>query len=197
MAADATKLEAVNEMLGFAGLAPANSLGATRLDVVRAAATLDQVDRSVQSQGWHWNTAYNQTYTPNASDEIVLPDDVFEVSESSGEDEPTRRYRNQAVDYHKRGNLLYNALNDSTSFTAAVKLNVIKKVAFEDIPQYAREYITKRAAREFFEATRGARSPILEQREQEALTGMRSSEYRNTDFNFFKGPDTSWVDYRR
>lgn len=197
MAADATKLESVNEILGMAGLLPANSLETTRPDVLRAKTTLDQVDRSVQSQGWHWNSQYNQTFSPNADSQIALPGDVFEVSESSGDDSPVRRYRDKLVDYQKRGGLLYNALSDTFTFTGDVKLNLIRKVDFDDIPQYAREYITKRAAREFFELARGSRSPVAEQREQEALSTLRSAEYRQADFNFFRGPDTGWVERYR
>jgi len=195
--ADATKLNAVNRMLTMVGSLRASSLSGTRADVLTAEQILDEVDREVQAHGWHFNRQYNQTFSPNAGNEIVLTEDIYDVTESSGKDTP--RYRLSAQpDLAKRGTLLYNADDDTYTFTADVKLNVIRRVDFEDLPQYARTYVTARAARQFFEATRGARSPSAEENEARARAELMSRESINAGHNFFNNPDTIWAkQYRR
>ena len=66
MAADATKLESVNEMLTMAGSLRTNSLSATRADVIMAEQMLDQVDRSVQARGLAFQLAVQPDVFPNA-----------------------------------------------------------------------------------------------------------------------------------
>lgn len=192
MAADATKLQSVNEMLSATGTARANSLGSSRLDVILAEGILDQVDREIQQQGWHWNTQYNQVFQNNVDNEVVLPLDIFEVRESTGRDGPMVSYPDFRSDLIKKGGKVYNALDDTFTFTGPVTLNVVRQLTFEDLPQYARDFITKSAAREFFEVSQRARSPIAEEKEARARGHFMAAEMRNQQPNFFLGPSTRW-----
>jgi len=197
MAADATKLESVNQMLTTAGSVRTSSLSSARVDVITAEQILDEVDRSVQLEGWHFNRQHNQTFSPNASNEIELTDDIFEVHQSSGEDSPTRRIPTHPTDYAKRGGKLYNAETDSFTFEADVKLNVIRRVAFEDLPQYARDFITARAASRFYKVQRGKRSDDAREEELRARATLMQAEARSAQHNMFQGPSTSWPHYYR
>jgi hypothetical protein len=196
--ADATNLEAVNEILAATGNLRTTSLGSTRPDVILAAQILDQTDRHVQMRGWHWNTQYNQTFTPSASDEIEMTHDIFEVHESSGNDGPNTRYDPTArTDLAKRGTRLYNALDDTYTFTAPVLLNVVKRVNFEELPQTARAWITARAAAEFHEITLGKPSKRAEEKEIRTRSAAMAEDSRAADFNFFDGPNTRHTRYSR
>ena len=72
-----TQLEAVNSMLGHIGEAPVDSI-ATPSSLPISASTaltiLDEVSREVQSDGWHFNTEYDVTLSPDAgnSNKICL-----------------------------------------------------------------------------------------------------------------------------
>ena len=55
-----TQLEAVNVLLTTIGEAPVNSLsGKQTTDVAIAQQVLNEVNREVQSRGWHFNTEYD------------------------------------------------------------------------------------------------------------------------------------------
>ena len=57
-----TELEAVNTMLAVLGEAPVNSItGTLPLDASLAKTTLSEINREVQSAGWHFNTFYDYT----------------------------------------------------------------------------------------------------------------------------------------
>ena len=71
-----TQLEAVNRMLTAAGEAVVASLGTS--DSAQAEQILDDVERDVQSHGWHWNTR-TRTFTV-AAGEIAIADDVVSNS---------------------------------------------------------------------------------------------------------------------
>lgn len=193
MAASATKLQSVNEILTMAGSLRTNSLGSTRADVIMAETILDQTDRNIQVDGWHFNQQFNQEFAPNAQDEIVLTDDIFEVTESSGSDGPNRRLDQFSTDLAIRNGMLYDATNDTAVFTAAQKLNITRYVTFEAMPQYARGYIVARAARVFSAVTLGKRNPGLEEMEARARSTFLAAEVRNASYNMFRGQDMGWV----
>ncbi len=197
MAADATKLESINDMLQTSGYMRETALPSTRTEVIAAEVLLDSVDRNIQMEGWHFNSQYNQTFSPNAGNEVDLDADIFEVNESSGNDSPIRRDPMSPTDLAKRGLRLYNAETDSYTFESDVLLNVIRQVAFTDLPQYARAFIVARASRMFYANNRGRDLPSAQEFEMRARASFMASENRNASFNMFNGPDTNWVDYRR
>ena len=50
-----TKLEAVNIMLSAIGEAPVNRLSSGLVEAETAETILNQINRSVQAEGWHFN----------------------------------------------------------------------------------------------------------------------------------------------
>ena len=59
-----TKLDAVNTMLGVIGELPVNSLGSgsqRSANVVLAENVLDETNREIQSEGFHFNTEHKYT----------------------------------------------------------------------------------------------------------------------------------------
>lgn len=76
-----TKLEAVNILLDTIGETPVNSLtGTLTADVAKAKSTLEEVNKRVQNKGWHFNTKYDYTLTPDAiTNHIAIPVNVVKV----------------------------------------------------------------------------------------------------------------------
>ena len=68
-----SELEAVNTILSTVGEAPLSSLtGSLPVDGTMARNVLNEINREVQSQGWHFNTHYKATLSKDASNKIPL-----------------------------------------------------------------------------------------------------------------------------
>ena len=67
-----TELEAINRMLSAIGQAPVTTVEETNPDVAICKRTLYQVSQEVQSEGWTFNTYYNEKVTPNSDNKIVI-----------------------------------------------------------------------------------------------------------------------------
>ena len=65
-----TELEAVNVLLTTIGEAPVLINGKQTTDVAIAQQVLNEVNREVQSRGWHFNTEYNVELIPDTSKNI-------------------------------------------------------------------------------------------------------------------------------
>ena len=100
-----TKLEAVNTMLGVIGETPVNTISGSSLpvSVVTALNVLDEVNREVQSEGWHFNTEFEYSLTRDASNQFNLPTNVLKI------DTPVDKYTD--IDIVQRGNTLYDRKN--------------------------------------------------------------------------------------
>jgi len=77
-----TQLQAINQMLTGIGQAPVVSLDIANPEIATAIAILDSVNREVQGEGWHFNTETKFPFTPDANDEIVVPDNVLQLSDN-------------------------------------------------------------------------------------------------------------------
>ena len=79
--AETTELECINIMLAAIGEAPINSLvGTLPVDARIAQSTLTEVNKSVQSEGWSFNTETDVTLTRDGSNHVNLPADVLRVN---------------------------------------------------------------------------------------------------------------------
>ena len=75
-----TELACINIMLAAIGEAPINSLvGTLPVDARIAQSTLTEVNKSVQSEGWSFNTEIDVTLTRDVSNHISLSTDVLRV----------------------------------------------------------------------------------------------------------------------
>jgi hypothetical protein len=195
MAAASTELESVNRMLLTVGSLPAAATTDQRPDVIMALNLLQEIDRQVQSKGHHFNTRYNVVFSESGG-QIPIATDVFSVSESSGEDSP-RRTLPHSEDFSIRNLFLYDAINDTDAFTADVTLNAVYRIPYEELPQYAREYITSRAAGQLHEMMKGVRSASAVDNEQSSRATFIQEEANRSDANFFNNPYTAWTGSNR
>ena len=106
-----TELEAINIMLAAIGEAPVNSLlGTLPVDVKIAQNLLTEQSKSVQSEGWSFNTEYNVELTRDAANKINLATNVLRVDVNIN-DHPT-------IDAVQRGLKLYNRLKHCLLYTS-------------------------------------------------------------------------------
>ena len=147
-----TKLEAVNTMIAVIGEAPVNTLGGTAvpITVVQAENVLDETNRAVQSEGWHFNTEYEYELTPDATtSKITLPANTLKV------DLDPEKYTN--VDAVQRGLKLYDRKNHTEVWSGPIKATITFQLDFTETPEQIRHYVTIKAARIFSNRFLGSR----------------------------------------
>ena len=66
------ELPAINQILTSCGQAPVTTLDQTNPEVAIAYATLLQVSREIQAEGWTFNKEYHYEFTPDNNKEILL-----------------------------------------------------------------------------------------------------------------------------
>lgn len=178
-----TQLGAVNIALASVGQSPVSSLTAPLTGTVAMAKNiLDEVRREVLADGWMFNSDYEKPHQPDAvTSEITFAESVLRVDGSAG--------KNSSLDLTQRLGKLYDRKNRVYTFTSTVYLDVIYNMEFTDIPDVARNYIAKRAARILVERTFGdaTQSNIHRQEEFEALVKLRKHESSVGDYNYIKG----------
>ena len=176
-----TELEAVNTMLNTIGEAPVNTLiNMTAIDAITALSILQTVSRSVQVEGWFFNTEYNYPITPDVNGELLLPTNLLSIDSTELSD---------AYELVQRGAKAYDRKNHTYTFTDTVKCNPILLLAFDEIPEAARNYIALRAARILQDRLLGSDSLHAMNREDEyqALISLRLINSQNADFNILTG----------
>jgi hypothetical protein len=186
-----TKLEAVNQILTAIGESPINSLlEPTSADARIAEQILDEVDRTVQSAGWHFNTEKDIPLSRDASGFINLGLDVVTA------DVDASLYPD--VDVVLRGRKLYDKKNHTFVFTQDLKGEIVYLLSFEELPQVVKQYIVARAARIFQDRVLGstdvARGLIND--EVQALAALKEFENDTGDYSVFDSYDVARIIFR-
>jgi hypothetical protein len=176
------KLEAVNQMLSFIGESPVNSLSdsAGAGDTPLAENVLDEVTREVLSQGWHFNTNYDVTHSPDpTTKEIILSESVLRIDVSLA--------AYPITDVVMRGQKLYNRAENSYEFTSDLKTIETIELPWDELPEQARRYITLRSARVLQDRTLGAPdlNEIGTREELVSLANLREFDEQSADYSIF------------
>ena len=177
-----TELEAVNTILSTIGEAPLNTLtGSLPVDGTMAQNILDEINREVQSIGWHWNTHYKVDITRDTDNKIPVGTDVLRIKLNG-------KYDKSSYDVVQRDSFLYNLAKNSETFDQDfTETNIIYLLDFTKIPEQARRYITIRSARVFHDRTLGANTihKFSSQDEARSLAVLRQAETQTGEYNIF------------
>ncbi len=174
-----SKLEAVNSMLGHIGESPVNSISDTNalpISAATAISVLDEVSRSVQAEGWHFNTELKVTLSPAGDGTITLSDDILEVDTTD-----------TSIDIAQRGLSLFDRSNNTSVFSKALEVNLTRLLDFTSLPEAARRYITLRASRVFQGRMVGSREleALIARDEYNARADLMDAEGNNSDRTIF------------
>lgn len=179
-----TELEAVNQILATVGESPVNTLDNPGVSVASLAQTmLHDVSRTVQSIGFHCNYEEEYPLVPDVNGFIYIPNNTLKIDASD-----------KTMDIVQRGNRLYDRRKDKHTFifTEPVKVDIVFFLAFSDLPQVIRKYITVKAGREF--QAKFLSSDIIhrltERDEMEALYNLQDEEIFCEDFSIFNSYET-------
>jgi hypothetical protein len=181
-----TEIEAINTMLSVIGESPISSLqeGAAVADAVTAKTTLSEVNRAIQSKGWHFNIDKGIVLSPQAfTGEITVPSNCLRVDTVDDDRE---------VDVVQRGTRLYDRKLHTYTFTKTLMVDMVVLLPFEEIPETARHYITIRAARIFQARTVGSDAlfQFSSVDERDAMIALKKAEGITGDYNILTGNAT-------
>ena len=177
MASLTSKLDAVNTVLSARSKAPVNSLeNITRVDVNTAINHLDDASREVQSEGWHFNRNDNYSITPTVDGEIELPANVLSVDTVG---------ISSSLDLVQRGLKLFDKKNNTYKISKTVVVDMVVLLDFEELPEAARTYIKRKAARRYQQKSSGSEvlSSFDVDDEALALVILLELENENADHN--------------
>lgn len=178
--APTTELEAVNFLLATIGESPVNSLEVpNNLDAVQARARIREVSRNTQNKGWFWNTDERFPLPADINGEIILPTNALRVYTV---------YPDGDLDLVVRGNRLYDRKNHTFNIGRTIKVDLVRFLAFEQIPEAARWYITVTAGRMFQEKSLGSESLAKFTRDDErrAWADLLYEEAETGKYNVFR-----------
>jgi hypothetical protein len=144
-----TFLEAVNRVLQMMGEAPVNGLDGQYGLAQQAQTMLNDISRRIQSEGWSFNTDFEFTLMRNSvTGEIAVGSNVSKVVVDP--------YNYTDLDVVQRGSRLYDRRNNTYSFDVDLKADITYILEWEELPEYALEYITTKAGRHLQEAILGS-----------------------------------------
>lgn len=179
---DTSRLEACNTMLAIIGEAPANSLTVNvSEDLAGAIRTLEEVNRRLQSLGWHWNTEVQVTITANSSTKFEWEADWIRVDSDPG------RYTD--TDIVRRGQFLFNKAprkNTDVFPRSTMLVDIVRYIDWDALPETVRSAIMLRAARVFAFRELGDehRSGYSKLDEDQAMEDLIQTENEQADYNF-------------
>jgi hypothetical protein len=182
-----TELEAVNRMLAAIGEAAVSSLDEVTFEDAQSAVTaLRMTSREVQTKGCHFNTEIELELTPDGDGYLQLPANAMRVDSVADDLDK---------DVVQRGQRLYDRRNHTYVFERPMKVDITVLLAFEELPEYARQYIYIKAARQFINDMQGDSTShsIKERDELRALADFSDAEAQATDANIFRG---DWNTFR-
>jgi len=180
--AETTELECINIMLASIGEAPINSLiGTLPVDARIAQSTLTEVNKSVQSEGWSFNTETDVTLTRNGSNQINIATNVLRVDANI--------HQHPTIDPIQRGLKLYDRQNNKFEFDEDLICTVVYFRDFDEIPEPARYYMNIKAARIFVDRLVGDQGlrTYTQEDEVRARSILMETDYVNGDHNLLRG----------
>jgi len=183
-----SELQAINIMLSVIGEAPVNSVtGTVSVDVSTAKNLLDETSMSIQSQGWHFNTheKYN-SLSLDQNNRVPLPSNCVRADASKN-----FRYLNYTI----RNGFLYDLEKHTDIFTSApTEVDLVLVQQFEQLPEYARQYITQKASRRFASRFLGDAQivQLIGQDENEALMSFHQADSQEADVNMLEGDSNTY-----
>lgn len=177
MATKTTKLDAVNIILSNIGQAPVVNLESGNPMVEMAELVLDEISRTVQGEGWVFNTEYGYPFTPNPDNEIELPENVLSFDLPVGSDKFVQI----------RQGKLYDRTNHTYLFTEQVDLDVTWLFDYEDLPEAFKNYVNVRAANVYAGRSVGSAEAVRFGQQEEIMARSGAIEYdtQQGDYNIF------------
>lgn len=190
-----TELDAVNQMLMSIGQAPVSNIVTGYIgDVNIARLTLHNCSREVQGRGWAFNVEEDYPLAKDVLGKVAVPTNALSVDPS----DRTLDYvvRTDSTDSVRR---LYSREDHTFILNKDVKVDIKWFLAFDDLPQAARAYISHYAGRVFQTTQVGSELlyKFTKEREIELHGELLREELQSADTNAFSADvETALIAWR-
>ena len=176
-----TKLDAVNIILSNIGQSPVTALDTGNPLVETAELVLNEINRTVQAEGWIFNTEYHYPLPVDQNGEIAIPDNILQIDLPPGSDKTVVQRKGK----------LYNRTDHTYEFDGPLNLDIVWHEDFEDVPEAIKQYIIIRAANVFAGRSVGSGEAVRFGQQEEAQARASAMEYETQqgDYSFFSDSD--------
>ncbi len=139
-----TELEAINLMISVIGELPLDDLDSQtgNADVLAATTLLRSCTRALQYKGWAFNTDLCTTLYREPDGTILVPPGVVKITKA---EVPSQAF----ISFSERGGRLYDRTGNTTVWTVDLVVDLVRILAFEDLPEAARLYALTQAGLQF------------------------------------------------
>jgi len=144
-----TFLEAVNITLRMMGEAPVDSVDGQFGYAQQAADMVNDASRKLQNEPWTFNTDYQRKLQPDGvTKQIKVGNNVLRVE--------LNPYDYPDFEVVLRGDKLYDRRKNTYEFTQDIVADITYVLDWDELPEYARQYIAVKAGRELQEMLIGS-----------------------------------------
>jgi len=181
----ASLLRAVNTVLSNIGQAPINTLDTKNPVGEMAENTVEEISRTVQAEGWIFNSERDYPFVLDSNKHITIPPNVISLD-----------LRPEECDILvQREGRLYNKVDHTYEFDHDLKLDVIWLFDFEDLPEPFKTYVTIRAANVFAGRAVGTQEAVRfgQQEELQARAALMEYGTQQGDYTIFEERNGSSV----
>ncbi|KJC51085.1 hypothetical protein UP09_03300 [Bradyrhizobium sp. LTSP885] len=129
-------------MLSVIGESGVSATVTTHPSVQTASRILDTEDTDLQQIGWWFNREFTLTLVPNSEGRVAVPASALDVhiSDVDNLSDPKEKAR-----YVRRGNFIYDTYLHSDVLNKSVAVDIITRVAIEDMPSVASGFLRHKA----------------------------------------------------
>lgn len=188
-----TTLEAVNDVLRRLNKMPVASLGLGPL-ATRIQRVIEDEERALQRQGWHFNTKYNVSMSPNNDSKYDVTS--LETTEVFAVDTYGTDFSKNLV---RQGNFLYDLDENTDTFTGDIKVSYSFQLPFESIPEAFQDWVIARSSFRIATSEGAEQSELnllnLEVNRAEAFA--KRDEFRRSDVNVLETYEAVQIRGRR
>lgn len=180
-----SQLEAINYVLLAIKESPINSLNSPfPEEASQALERITLISREMQNRGWWFNRETDKTLPLNASNQIELGSDVLAIRFNA--------WVKQRPFPVPRGTLLFNTDTNSYTFDAPIeKVTIIRELNWDALPEVARRYVMKKAARQmaavFLGSSQATQAAAYDESEEWAQ--LLEEDQRYSQHNMFDNPE--------
>ena len=188
-----TELSAVNSILGSIGQSPITTLQASggvdplaNPEISFIKNLLEEVNKDVQTTGWHFNTQHRLKQSPDTNGNYVVPQNSILYDISDGQID-------RDTDVTKIDGKLYDLVHQTDVFTKDYYFDIITLYNFEDLHPAIQRYIkardSMRAATQL--VSNADLVKLLQLEEEQAKANALNYETEQGDYNFMGWPAES------
>jgi len=188
-----TELSAVNAILGSIGQSPISGLDFANPEISFIYNLLKECNQDVQNEGWTFNLEYHiKNSNKNADNKFIIDSDVVRIDNEDAWNKTRDFVRRKDSDGLWK---LYDRVNHTFEFPDDdyFYVNVVRLLAFEDIPTVFQRYIIYKASgRAAVQLVSNANlQKMIAVYEQQARAACMEYECNQGDHNYMGWPDES------